>query len=466
MTSTDTAILVDQEPVDDPSMGLSAVSLKTRALQGSMWTMLNFSVSQGARLASNLILTRLLVPEAFGTMLIVNVVLQGLHMFSDTGIGPSIIQNKRGDDPIFLNTAWTIQVCRGVLLFLLCLFLGWPLAIFYENSLLLWLLPIAGISALMDGLVSTGICTYHRHLRLGRMTAFELSAQAVVIIATITLALIYRNVWALVIGPVIGSVVKLFLSHTIFREIPNRFKWDKEAAGQFIRFGRWIFIATALTFVVTQGDKLILGKIFGDENISLLGMYGIAFFLSSSVILALRKFSSMLLLPLYSRLAEGCPYNFRRNVYKARLVLLGGALPILCVLVIWGQEIVSLIYPNDYAQVGWMLRILAAGNIFIAIPLTCSSVLLAVGDSFRHMIYLVAQAIFLVICMTIGGLYATQLGISGEMGLIVGVAIAPLLSYPFLVWAIKRHGVWMPWLDLTAFVSSGIVIGCGLLLFS
>lgn len=464
MSITNTAILVPQEPGDDTQNRLSAPLLRTRALQGSVWTTLNFSVSQGARLASNLILTRLLVPEAFGTMLIVNVVLQGLHMFSDTGIGPSIIQNKRGDDPVFLNTAWTIQACRGVLLFLICLFLGWPLAAFYDNSMLIWLLPIVGISALLDGFVSTGICTYHRHLRLGRMTAFELSAQAVVIIATITLALIYRNVWALVIGPVIGSVVKLFLSHTIFREIPNRFKWDKEAAGQFIRFGRWIFVATALTFVVTQGDKLILGKVFGDENRSLLGMYGIAFFLSSSVILALRKFSSMLLLPLYSKLAEGCPDRFRRNIYKARLALMGGSLPILCVIVIWGQEIVNILYPNQYAEVGWMLRILAAGNIFIAIPLTCSSALLAVGDSFRHMIYLVAQAVFLVICMTLGGLYAEQLGSSAEMGLIVGVAVAPVLSYPFLVWAIRRHNIWMPWLDLLAVVCSGIVIGCGLLL--
>ena len=69
-------------------------------------------------LASNLILTRLLFPEAFGLMALGSVVLVGLQMFSDAGIGPSIAQSPRGDDPEFLDTAWTAQVLRGVILWL------------------------------------------------------------------------------------------------------------------------------------------------------------------------------------------------------------------------------------------------------------------------------------------------------------------------------------------------------------
>lgn len=68
------------------------------------------------RLGSNLILTRLLFPEAFGLMALVQTFMTGLAMFSDIGIGPSIIQNRRGEDPDFLNTAWTIQIGRGVML--------------------------------------------------------------------------------------------------------------------------------------------------------------------------------------------------------------------------------------------------------------------------------------------------------------------------------------------------------------
>ena len=50
------------------------------------------------------------------------------------GIGPTIIQNKRGDDPTFLNTAWTLQVVRGFILWLGCLAVAWPGAYWTGSS--------------------------------------------------------------------------------------------------------------------------------------------------------------------------------------------------------------------------------------------------------------------------------------------------------------------------------------------
>ena len=86
---------------------------KSKLLNGSLWTFFGYGSSQIIRLGSNLVLARLLFPEAFGIMSLVTVVMQGLTMISDLGVGPSIIHSKRGDDPNFLNTAWTIQVIRG-----------------------------------------------------------------------------------------------------------------------------------------------------------------------------------------------------------------------------------------------------------------------------------------------------------------------------------------------------------------
>ena len=63
-----------------------------------------------------MILTRLLVREVYALMDVTMVFLQGLHMFADVGIGTSIVQSKRGDDRDFLNTAWTVQVLRGLVL--------------------------------------------------------------------------------------------------------------------------------------------------------------------------------------------------------------------------------------------------------------------------------------------------------------------------------------------------------------
>ncbi len=104
-----------------------------RALGGGMFVAGSYVFAQFARLLSNLVLTRLLYPEAFGVMALVMVVLVGLQMFSDVGIGPAISRSPRGDDPDFLNTAWTLNVFRGAFLWLLTCVLAWPAAWFYAG---------------------------------------------------------------------------------------------------------------------------------------------------------------------------------------------------------------------------------------------------------------------------------------------------------------------------------------------
>src|SRR2546421_7848298 len=91
-------------------------SLKALVIKGSAWTIAGHGAGELIRLAKSLVLTRLLFPEAFGMMSLVGVVMYGLQMLSDVGLVQAIIRDKRGDDPDFLNTAWTMQVIRGAVL--------------------------------------------------------------------------------------------------------------------------------------------------------------------------------------------------------------------------------------------------------------------------------------------------------------------------------------------------------------
>ncbi|MDX2239769.1 MAG: oligosaccharide flippase family protein, partial [Leptolyngbyaceae cyanobacterium bins.302] len=71
-------------------------SLMQRVIRGSAWTIGGHAASQVIRLGSNLLLSRLLFPEAFGLMALVFTFITGLHMLSDFGVQPNIIQSKRG----------------------------------------------------------------------------------------------------------------------------------------------------------------------------------------------------------------------------------------------------------------------------------------------------------------------------------------------------------------------------------
>src|SRR5215207_7839275 len=101
------------------------ITLKQRIMRAGLWSLTGYVISYTLRFGSNLFMTRQLVPEMFGVMSIAMMVLVGLALFSDVGLKPSVIRSERGHEPVFLNTAWVVQILRGVTLWcfalLICL---------------------------------------------------------------------------------------------------------------------------------------------------------------------------------------------------------------------------------------------------------------------------------------------------------------------------------------------------------
>ena len=158
-------------------------SMLARAGQGSLWVMGGFGTAQLLRLAANLILTRLLFQEAFGLMALVTVFIQGMVMFSDVGIGPSIVRSPRGDDPVFFRTAWTLQILRGALLWMIGCAGALPFAAFYGEPQLAWLVPVVTFNALLGGFNSTKLFRQERqgglHLLLIEFLQKEMAGNVV-----------------------------------------------------------------------------------------------------------------------------------------------------------------------------------------------------------------------------------------------------------------------------------------------
>ena len=152
-------------------------SEKKLAIKGALWTLASYGSSQIIRFGSNLILTRLLVPELFGLVGLAYVFITGVNLFSDIGLGPSIIQNKRGEEREFLNTAWTLQVIRSFVVWLCMLIITWPVASFYQEPRLLWLIPVIGINSIITGFNSNAVFILNRRMAIKKVVIFELVIQ-------------------------------------------------------------------------------------------------------------------------------------------------------------------------------------------------------------------------------------------------------------------------------------------------
>jgi O-antigen/teichoic acid export membrane protein len=428
---------------------LRGEGLFARVMRSSAWTALGYGASQAMRLASNLILTRLLFPEAFGMMALVSVFLVGLTMFSDVGTGPSILQHKRGDEQDFLDTAWTIQLARGVLLFLATCAMAYPVALFYGQPDLALLLPVAGISLLINGFEPTRIETAIRHLKVGRVTLLDLLSQAIGILSMVVLAYLLQSVWALVAGWIVSSLAKLVLMTQFLPGARNRLRWEPDAARDLIHFGVWLFLSTACGFLVAQGDKAILGKYLTLEH---LGLYNIGFFLASFPLLLGQNVTGRILIPLYRESPPSASAENFLKIRRMRLSLTSALFVMLAIMAFSGEWLVGLLYDARYSDAGAILVLIAVIQIPQVIGMTYDQSALAAGDSRNYFYLTAARAVLLVIFMITG---AEMMGLIGAL---IGQGIATIAVYPILVWLARRHGAWDPLHD-ALFAVVGLALG-------
>ena len=429
--------------------------LRTKLIGSSMWVFCGHGLSQGIRLAGNLILTRLLFPEAFGLMALINVFLMGVGAFSDIGLRGSIVHNPRGNEDSFLNTAWTIQIIRACLIWLVLFLCARPVAQFYNTPQLITLLPVVGLTAVIQGFTSTSALTLVRQISLRKKVILDIVTQFAGLLLMIFLAWTLKSVWALVVGTLFTTTLMMVGSHYLIPGYRNRFEMEPEAAKAIIHFGKWIFLSTALTFLGAQGDRIVLGKIL-DNNA--LGVYSIAFFLSQAIVFACKQLSGNVLFPVYTQLAQRGIPELRKKTKKIRTALMLITLPPTCALVIWGPIIVETLYDDRYTEAGWMLQILSVRAIFQTVIVTSERILLASGDSFRHMTLQLSKVIFMG-----GGIFAGYLS-AGIPGLLVGITIASFGEYLVMAGLIRQYGVWLPRLDAQAFALSGGLIFLGIYL--
>ena len=428
-------------------------SLFARALRGGALTAGSYAFTQALRLASNLILTRLLFPEAFGLMALVSVVLVGLAMFSDVGIGPAISQHPRGDDPDFLNTAFTINVLRGAVLWLATCALALPAAWLYGAPELAMLLPVAGLTLLIAGFNPTRIDTANRHLLLGRVTVLDLIAQTIGIVAMILLAVAMKSVWALVLGAILGSCAKLVLTHVGLPGAANRFRWDAEAGRDLIRFGKWIFLSTACGFLLAQGDKAILGAYLPLEQ---LGIYNIGFFLASFPMLLGGAVTGRILIPLYRDHPPTASAENRARLARLRRGVTLAILSLLAVMAFAGVPLVGLLYDARYAAAVAVVVAVACVQMPAVIGMTYDQAALAAGDSRRYFWVIAAKAAVQTLAFLIGAEWA------GLGGALLAQGLALTVVHPLIVGLARRHGAWDAGHDLAGFAAVLALIAAAL----
>jgi O-antigen/teichoic acid export membrane protein len=433
-------------------------TLQARSALAAAWSGGNVLVQRGIALITNLIMAELLVPDAFGLMAIIVAVHMLMELMSDIGIRQSIVRDKRGEDLLFLQVAWSVQILRGTALagiVLLCAFgflLAQPLLegskSVYAHPELPGLLAVSSLAIIFRGFESTAMYIDARNLRQHRISMIEVGAQVITLGIMLGLAQIEASVWILLIGMVSGAGLRMVFTHLIFRTPRMRLAWDREIVRDLWVFGRWLIGGSLAGFVVNHGDRFLLGAFL---DVTAFGFYTIAALWMQTGAMLFTRITDQVVYPAFSESLRSAPSSFLAVLARFRKLFDLATLVVFGALIFGGSWLIELLYPDTYLPAGAFLSLLSF-RFLSRRQMPLGAVLLAKGKSADVMLSAISAAIALVVSVPL--CYFT-LGIEAS---ILAVALAPIAGSAALIWRVRKLHVDMPVLS-DVLVLGTILIG-------
>lgn len=206
-------------------------------------------------IVSTVILARLLLPEDFGIVAQASLVLALVRAITDLGVNIALIQ-KRSPDQNDYNTAWTIRIGQLAIVATMVLALAPYAGSYFGDDRVIPVLQILTLTLVLSALENIGVITFQKEMRFNLDFQFLFAKRITAFIVTVTLAVIWRSYWALIIGMITSSLVGTVLSYLMHSMRPqlsiSRFK-------EIFSISQWTLVRSIGSYFDKNIDRLILG---------------------------------------------------------------------------------------------------------------------------------------------------------------------------------------------------------------
>ncbi len=433
--------------------------LRGRILKAGSWVIAGQLTAQFIRFATNVVLSRLLFPDAFGLMSVASLLITALGLFSDIGIARSIVQTKR-TDAAMLNTAWTLQVIRGQFVAGSCIIAAFAFAAashfgiskagtVYADSRLPWLVGVFALSPAISAFDSIRNGLARREMQLHTLIKLDIAAQVASALVMAVFGWATRSFWTLVVGAVTSVLVRCISGHLVLKGHREGFQIDRGALRELMSHGKWIFVSSILTFVGVNGDRMFLGGLI---DASQFGLYVIALLIGSVPLTLASSLCNSIVYPALSEVWRERPHALASVLGRFQAGYDVVITTLFAIMVTAGPALVELIYDARYRGAGWMMSILSAGMIGYRYQVVEQSYQ-AVGKP-KYLTF----ANFLRLAALISGILIGQ-RLGGMRGIITGIALSYYAGWPLAIWFKVKYKV-LSWRTDFLFVPA-IAIGLG-----
>ena len=242
--------------------------LGRKAINGAAWKFAERILAQGITTIVGIILARLLEPEHYGIIAIVNVFISICNVFVVSGFPESLIQKKDADDVDF-TTIFYLNLSISLTLYAFLFFAAPAITRFYgkEYKQLTPIIRIMGLRLLLASINAI------QHAKIARELAFKkyfyVTLVGTLISAFVGIVLAYSGfgVWALVAQYMTNTTIDTIMLFVFVRWIP-RSKFSVSRVKTLGGYGIRLLFTALITTIINELEQLLIGKRYSSEDLA------------------------------------------------------------------------------------------------------------------------------------------------------------------------------------------------------
>lgn len=399
---------------NEPESSKTEKGLYQKSIKGGIWVFITRALGRILEIVRLIVLMRLLTKHDFGLMGVTLLMLGLMETFTEPGLKLALIQRKTFSKE-HLDSVWTLGIIRSIILFLIFFVAASYGAAFFNVPDAKNIIRVYGLIILIRGFTNIGIINFIKDLQFNKQCIYQLSGGLVDASVAISLALIYKNVWALVIGGLSGALVRCVVSYIIHPYRPSlRLHWHKTK--QLWGFGKWILSSSVIAFVLNKLDSIFTGKFIG---VGALGVYEIAFRLSNIPAKETERIIIKVAFPAYAKIQNDLP-RLKEAFYKILNLTLLISFPIAGGIFILANNFATIFLAEkleEWPMLAPIMQILVFCGLFRAISATARGAFQAMGKPKIATKIMAGQLVLLLILIYPMAKY------NGIIGIALAVAI-------------------------------------------
>ncbi|WP_430426583.1 lipopolysaccharide biosynthesis protein [Maribacter litoralis] len=376
------------------------MGLKEKTFNGVFWT---FSQQLGVQIINfgvQIILARLLLPEDFGLIAMIQIFITIGQTLMDGGMTASLIRTKNVSQSDY-STVFLINVIVSLVIYIVIFCFAPLISYFFEQEKLELIIRVLTLSFVLQSFVGVQTTILTKNLKFKLLMLMQLPSTIIGGVVGVALAFLGFGVWSLVWLKLVTTFV-FVLFHWVKTDWKPKLYLDKEKLKYHFNFGYKLTLSGLLTNLYINSYLLIIGKLFPPAQ---LGFYSQAdtlrMFPVRNITTALQKVT----FPIFSTIQddnERLKQVFKRITGSVLFVVV----PVMLLLILIAKPLFSIVLTDKWLPSVPIFQILCISAIIFPLSIYNLNIILVKGRSGLHLkleiIKKLSSIVFLLLIIPFG----------------------------------------------------------------